>query len=42
MLQVLVTAPEGIVTQFPKDMKNLGRLLMKPFRRRSGEAKGPP
>ncbi len=42
LLQVLVTAPEGIVTQFPKDMKNLGRLLMKPFRRRSGEAKGPP
>ena len=42
VLQVLVTAPEGIVTQFPRDMKNLGRLIMKPFRRRSGEAKGPP
>jgi branched-chain amino acid transport system permease protein len=27
VLQVLVTAPEGIVTQFPKDMKNLGRFL---------------
>jgi branched-chain amino acid transport system permease protein len=42
VLQVLVTAPEGLVTQFPRDMKNLGRLLMKPFRRRSAAAKGPP
>jgi len=42
LLQVLVTAPEGIVTQFPRDMKNLGRLLMRPFRRRAGPAEGPP
>ena len=42
LLQVLVTAPEGIVTQFPRDMKNLGRLLMKPFRKRSAPAEGPP
>ena len=34
VLQVLVTAPEGIVTQFPRDMKNLGRLIARPFRRR--------
>jgi len=42
VLQVLVTAPEGIVTQFPKDMRNLGRLILKPFRRRSGPAEGSP
>jgi branched-chain amino acid transport system permease protein len=42
VLQVLVTAPEGIVTQFPRDMKKLGLLITKPFRRRSGEAKAPP
>jgi branched-chain amino acid transport system permease protein len=33
VLQVLVTAPEGIVTQFPRDMRKLGRLIAKPFRR---------
>jgi branched-chain amino acid transport system permease protein len=33
LLQVLVTAPEGIVTQFPKDMRNLGRLLAWAVRR---------
>ena len=33
VLQVLVTAPEGIVTQFPRDMRNLGRLLHRAFRR---------
>src|SRR5262249_50633782 len=27
VLQVLATAPAGIVEQFPKDMKNLGRLI---------------
>jgi len=37
VLQVLVTAPEGIVTQFPRDLKNLGRLLAKPFRRAAKE-----
>jgi branched-chain amino acid transport system permease protein len=33
LLQVLVTAPEGIVTQFPRDMRNLGRLLSRAIRR---------
>lgn len=33
VLQVLVTAPEGIVTQFPRDMRKLGGLLMRAFRR---------
>ena len=33
ILQVLVTAPEGLVTQFPKDMKSLGRLLSRAVRR---------
>jgi branched-chain amino acid transport system permease protein len=42
ILQVLVTAPEGLVTQFPKDMRNLGRLIMKPFRRGTGAAEGSP
>ncbi len=27
VLQVLVTAPEGLVTQFPRDVRNLARLL---------------
>ena len=38
VLQVLVTAPEGLVTQVPKDLRNLGRLITKPFRKRSGAA----
>ncbi len=29
MLQVVVTAPGGLVQQFPKDMANLGRLLVR-------------
>jgi branched-chain amino acid transport system permease protein len=29
LLQVLVTAPGGLVQQFPKDMANLGRLIWK-------------
>jgi branched-chain amino acid transport system permease protein len=33
VLQVLVTAPEGLVTQFPRDMRNLGRLLSRGVRR---------
>lgn len=37
VLQVLVTAPEGIVTQFPRDMRKLGRLITKPFRRTAKE-----
>lgn len=32
VLQVLTTAPAGIVDQFPKDMARLGRLIMRPFR----------
>jgi branched-chain amino acid transport system permease protein len=31
-LQVLTTAPAGIVDQLPKDLARLGRLLMRPFR----------
>ena len=33
VLQVIVTAPEGIVTQFPRDMRKLGGLIARPFRR---------
>ncbi len=33
VLQVLVTAPEGIVTQLPRDLKKLGRLLSRAVRR---------
>ena len=27
LLQVLLTAPGGLIDQFPKDMANLGRLI---------------
>jgi branched-chain amino acid transport system permease protein len=33
VLQVLTTAPRGIVEQLPKDLARLGRLISKPFRR---------
>jgi branched-chain amino acid transport system permease protein len=33
ILQVLLTAPAGLVYQFPRDMKNLYRLITRPFRR---------
>ncbi|HUO73168.1 MAG TPA: branched-chain amino acid ABC transporter permease [Solirubrobacteraceae bacterium] len=33
VLQVLTTAPRGLVDQVPKDLAKLGRLLAKPFRR---------
>jgi branched-chain amino acid transport system permease protein len=33
VLQVLTTAPRGIVEQLPKDLARLGRLVSKPFRR---------
>jgi branched-chain amino acid transport system permease protein len=36
LLQVLLTAPGGIVQQFPKDMANLGRLIARGFRRLTG------
>ena len=40
ILQVIVTAPEGIVTQFPRDMWKLGRLIWHGAGRIAG-AKGP-
>jgi branched-chain amino acid transport system permease protein len=41
VLQVLPTAPRGLVDQVPKDLARLGRLIAKPFRRGApaGEAK---
>jgi branched-chain amino acid transport system permease protein len=33
LLQVLLTAPGGLADQFPKDMKNLAKLIARPFRR---------
>ena len=33
VLQVLTTSPAGIVDQFPRDMKKLGRLIMRRVRR---------
>ncbi len=36
LLQVLLTAPGGIVVQFPRDMANLGRLLWRLGRRLAG------
>jgi branched-chain amino acid transport system permease protein len=41
LLQVLLTAPAGLVQQFPKDMANLGRLLFR-LARRLGGPKGQP
>ncbi|MGZ4186409.1 MAG: branched-chain amino acid ABC transporter permease [Solirubrobacteraceae bacterium] len=38
VLQVLTTAPRGIVEQFPKDMARLGRLIAGLFRRRAPAA----
>jgi branched-chain amino acid transport system permease protein len=35
VLQVLLTAPAGLAAQVPKDVANLGRLVARPFRRRS-------
>ena len=42
VLQVLLTAPGGIVQQFPKDMANLGRLIARAFRSLAGGGKGEP
>jgi branched-chain amino acid transport system permease protein len=36
LLQVLLTAPGGLVDQFPKDMAKLGRLAYKGFRKLAG------
>jgi branched-chain amino acid transport system permease protein len=33
LLQVLLTAPGGLVEQFPKDMANLGRLIFRLVRK---------
>ncbi len=33
LLQVLLTAPQGIVYQFPRDMRNLGRLIVRLIRK---------
>ena len=35
ILQVLLTAPGGVSQQFPRDMKNLGRLIARQLRRRA-------
>jgi branched-chain amino acid transport system permease protein len=40
VLQVLTTAPRGLVEQVPKDLARLGRLLSAPFRR-GAPAQGP-
>jgi len=40
VLQVLTTAPAGIVDQFPKDMARLGRLILRPFRRAAPSGDG--
>jgi branched-chain amino acid transport system permease protein len=40
LLQVLATAPGGLAQQVPKDLANLGRLLARPFRRRSKAHEG--
>ena len=39
VLQVLLTAPAGLVDQFPKDMAKLGRLLGRGFRRLAPDAR---
>ena len=35
LLQVLLTAPGGLADQVPKDLAKLGRLISRPFRKRS-------
>jgi branched-chain amino acid transport system permease protein len=39
VLQVLLTAPAGLVAQVPRDLANLGRLVARPFRGRRRDAK---
>jgi branched-chain amino acid transport system permease protein len=41
LLQVLLTAPGGLIEQFPKDMANLARLLVRSVRRLLGGRGGP-
>jgi hypothetical protein len=40
VIQVILTAPGGIVDQFPKDMAKLGRFFARQFGRVAGE-RGP-
>jgi branched-chain amino acid transport system permease protein len=40
VLQVLLTAPQGLAVQFPKDMAKLGRLIARPFMRGSKSKAG--
>jgi branched-chain amino acid transport system permease protein len=42
VLQVLTTAPAGLVDQVPKDLKRLGRLLLGLMRRRASARAGTP
>lgn len=42
VIQVLLTAPGGLAQQFPRDMRNLGRLIMRLVRRRPAPADGSP
>jgi hypothetical protein len=39
-MQVLLTAPGGIAQQLPKDLANLGRLLLRLFRRKPAATEG--
>jgi branched-chain amino acid transport system permease protein len=41
LLQVLLTAPGGLAQQFPRDMANLGRLIIRLVRRARGLPGGP-
>jgi branched-chain amino acid transport system permease protein len=41
ILQVLLTAPAGLVDQFPKDMARLGRLIGRAFGRATNNARSP-
>ena len=40
LLQVLLTAPGGVAQQLPKDLANLGRLIVRPFRRKPNAPEG--
>ena len=41
LLQVLLTAPGGLVDQFPKDMAKLGRAVAGLFRRLAAAVRAP-
>src|SRR6185295_18688280 len=40
ILQVLITAPEGIAVQMPRDLARLYGLLTRPFQQRTAEREG--